>query len=49
MGDKSDKFVGKGKQTAGKAMDNKEMQAKGKMQEGKGQLKGTADNVTDDF
>jgi len=39
MGSGMDKMSGKAKQTAGKATNNKRMQAEGKYEEGKGKLK----------
>jgi uncharacterized protein YjbJ (UPF0337 family) len=40
-----DKLEGKAKQAAGKVTDNKELQAKGKVQETKGKLKGAVEKL----
>ncbi len=47
MSSTSDKMSGKAKQVAGKMTDNKKMQAKGKMQEMKGDMKAHMDHMTD--
>jgi len=43
MGNTTDKFSGKAKQTAGKMTDNKKLEAKGKIQEAKGNMKDIAE------
>lgn len=43
MGDTTDKWSGKAKKMAGKATDNKEMEAKGKAKEETGKFKGKFD------
>jgi uncharacterized protein YjbJ (UPF0337 family) len=40
MGSTSDKFMGKGKKMTGKMTNDKSMEAKGKVQEEKGKVKG---------
>lgn len=42
-----DKMAGKAKEWAGKATGNEEMEAEGKAQHTKGEVKGAADDATD--
>lgn len=47
MGSAMDKMGGKAKQAVGKTINNKEMQAKGKMQELKGEAEEKIDHLKD--
>jgi uncharacterized protein YjbJ (UPF0337 family) len=47
MMSKSDKFAGKAKETAGKVTGNEELEAEGKTQHAKGEVKETAQKATD--
>jgi uncharacterized protein YjbJ (UPF0337 family) len=47
MSSNADKFKGKTKQVVGKATDNKKLQAKGKVQETRGNLKNAGEKLTD--
>ena len=53
IGDKfenaKDQAVGKAKDAAGEATDNEDLQAEGKVQEGKGDLKAAGEKVKDAF